>query len=144
VLGQVTRLYPLTSEVTLLVDKDAAIPVLNTRTQQRSAAFGGVALASGGAMELRFLSGNADVKPGDTLVTSGLDGVYPPGLPVARVSSVERRAESGFARILLEPAARADSVRHVLVLEPVGLQLPAPPAPEPVAPGKAGAKGPRK
>jgi rod shape-determining protein MreC len=108
VLGQVTRLYPLTSEVTLLTDKDAAIPVLNTRTQQRSAAFGGVALASGGAMELRFLSGNADVKPGDTLVTSGLDGVYPPGLPVARVSSVERRAESGFARILLEPAARAD------------------------------------
>ena len=95
-------------------------------------------------MELRFLSGNADVKPGDTLVTSGLDGVYPPGLPVARVSSVERRAESGFARILLEPTARADSVRHVLVLEPVGLQLPAPPAPEPVAPGKAGAKGPRK
>jgi rod shape-determining protein MreC len=144
VLGQVTRLYPLTSEVTLLVDKDAAIPVLNTRTQQRSAAFGGVALASGGAMELRFLSGNADVKPGDAMVTSGLDGVYPPGLPVARVASVERRADSGFARILLEPAARADAVRHVLVLEPVGLQLPVPPSPEPVTPGKTGAKGTRR
>lgn len=144
VLGQVTRLYPLTSEVTLLVDKDAAIPVLNTRTQQRSAAFGGAQLSGGGAMELRFMSGNADVKAGDALVTGGLDGVYPPGLAVARVASVERRVESGFARILLEPAARADGVRHVLVLEPVGLQLPPPPAPDPVVPAKPGGKGARK
>ena len=144
VLGQVTRLYPLTAEVTLLVDKDAAIPVLNTRTQQRSAAFGGAQVAGGGALELRFMSGNADVKAGDALVTSGLDGVYPPGLAVARVATVERRVDSGFARILLEPAARADAVRHVLVLEPVGLQLPPRPAPEPALPAKAAAKGPRK
>jgi rod shape-determining protein MreC len=128
VLGQVTRLYPLTAEVTLLSDKDAAIPVLNTRTQQRSVAFGGQQLPTGGAMELRFLPANADVKAGDALVTSGIDGVYPPGLPVARVAAVERRAESGFARILLEPAARADGVRHVLLLEPVGRQMPTRPA----------------
>jgi rod shape-determining protein MreC len=121
VLGQVTRVYTLTSEVTLLADKDAAIPVLNQRTMQRAAAFGG---APGGAMELRFTSANADVQPGDLLMTSGLDGVYPPGLPVARVSTVERRVESGFARILLEPAAAPDGVRHVLVLEPVGAQAP--------------------
>jgi rod shape-determining protein MreC len=144
VLGQVTRVYPLTSEVTLLVDKDAAIPVLNTRTQQRSAAFGGAPMAGGGGMELRFMSGNADVKAGDALVTSGLDGVYPPGLAVARVATVERRVDSGFARILLEPAARADAVRHVLVLEPVGVQLPPRPAPEPSGPAKAAAKGARK
>lgn len=144
VLGQVTRLYPLTAEVTLLVDKDAAIPVLNTRTQQRSAAFGGAQVAGVGGMELRFMSGNADVKAGDALVTSGLDGVYPPGLAVARVASVERRVDSGFARILLEPAARADAVRHVLVLEPMGVQLPPRPAPEPLVPAKAAAKGPRK
>ena len=135
---------PLTSEVTLLVDKDAAIPVLNTRTQQRSAAFGGAQVAGGGALELRFMSGNADVKAGDALVTSGLDGVYPPGLAVARVATVERRVDSGFARILLEPAARADAVRHVLVLEPVGVQLPPRPTPEPALPAKAAAKGPRK
>ena len=55
VLGQVTQVYALNAEVTLLTDKDAAIPVLNTRTQQRSAAFGGGA----GGMELRFMSGNA-------------------------------------------------------------------------------------
>jgi rod shape-determining protein MreC len=129
VLGQVTQVYPLTSEVTLLSDKDAAIPVLNTRTQQRSAAFGA---GRTGGMELRFLSGNADVKVGDVLHTSGLDGVYPPGLPVARVTAVERRVESGFARIELEPAANPDGVRQVLVLEPVGLQLP--PRPEPAVP----------
>ncbi|WP_326534634.1 rod shape-determining protein MreC [Pseudorhodoferax sp.] len=125
VLGQVTRLYPLTSEVMLLIDKDAAIPVLNRRTGQRSVAFGGVYLPDGGGMELRFMSGNADVQAGDELVTSGLDGVYPPGLAVARVLTVERRVgESGFARILLQPAAEPDAVRHVLVLAPVGRTQP--------------------
>lgn len=127
VLGQVTRVFALTSEVTLLADKDAAIPVLNTRTQQRGAAFGG---GAGGGMELRYASANADVKEGDLLHTSGLDGIYPPGLPVARVASVERRVESGFARVLLQPTAQADGVRHVLVLEPLQAQLPARPAPE--------------
>ena len=125
VLGQVTQAYALTAEVTLLADKDAAIPVINTRTQQRSAAFGG---AAGGGMELRFMSGNADVKVGDLLQTSGLDGIYPPGLPVAKVMAVERRVESGFARITLRPTANADGVRHVLVLEPLSAQLPPRPA----------------
>lgn len=125
VLGQVTRVFALTSEVTLLSDKDAAIPVLNVRTQQRGAAFGG---APGGGMELRYASANADVKEGDVLHTSGLDGIYPPGLLVARVASVERRVESGFARIVLQPTAQADGVRHVLVLEPLQAQLPPRPA----------------
>ena len=132
VLGQVTHAYALTAEVTLLSDKDAAIPVLNTRTQQRSVAFGGGAGIGIGGMELRFMSGNADVQVGDVLHTSGLDGVYPPGLPVARVAAVERRVESGFARITLSTAAKADGVRHVLVLEPLSAQLPPRPAP-PVA-----------
>jgi rod shape-determining protein MreC len=131
VLGQVTRLYALTAEVTLLADKDAAIPVLNVRTQQRGAAFGG---SVGGMMELRFTSANADVKSGDLLHTSGLDGVYPPGLPVAVVASVERRVESGFARILLAPTAQPDGVRFVLVLEPTAAQLPPRPEPDVVAP----------
>jgi rod shape-determining protein MreC len=126
VLGQVTRVYALTSEVTLLSDKDAAIPVLNVRTGQRSAAFGGSA-----GMELRFTSANADVQVGDLLHTSGIDGVYPPGLPVATVVSVERRVESGFARIVLAPVAPADAVCHVLLLEPLSMQMPPRP---PVAP----------
>lgn len=121
VLGQVTRVYPLSSEVTLLVDKDAAIPVLNGRTQSRSAAFG---LATGSGLELRFMAGNADVQVGDTLQTSGVDGVYPPGLAVARVVSVERKVDTGFAKVMLSPSASPDGVRHVLVLEPLQVQMP--------------------
>ncbi|KNZ33290.1 MAG: rod shape-determining protein MreC [Methylibium sp. NZG] len=144
VLGQVTRVYPLSSEVTLLTDKDAAIPVLNTRTQSRSAAFGGGS-SHAGAMELRFIAGNADVQVGDLLSTSGVDGIYPQGLPVARVSSVDRKLDSGFARILLAPVAMTDNIRHVLVLEPTGAQLPPPPAPEPEEAKPAKAKrGPKK
>ena len=124
VLGQVTRAYPYSSEVTLLTDKDAAIPVLNARSQARSAAFGGL-----GGLELRFIASNADVQVGDRLLTSGVDGVYPSGLPVATVALVDRKADSGFARIMLTPAVKSDGVRHVLVLEPVGLQMP--PRPEP-------------
>jgi rod shape-determining protein MreC len=135
VLGQVTHAYAGTSEVTLLTDKDAAIPVLNTRTQQRGAAFGAGAVQGG--MELRFTSANADVLAGDWLHTSGLDGIYPAGLPVARVVSVQRRVESGFARILLAPAAQPDGVRHVLVLEPRSAQLPPRPAPAAEVPAKA-------
>jgi rod shape-determining protein MreC len=142
VLGQVTRVFPLSSQVTLLIDKDAAIPVLNARTLARSAAFGG---AGGDAMELRFMAANADVQVGDELMTSGVDGVYPPGLSVARVTAVERRAESGFARILLAPSASSDGVRHVLVLEPLALQQP--PREEPTAPvdkPERPSKGPRR
>jgi rod shape-determining protein MreC len=132
VIGQVTRVYPLSSEVTLLTDRDAAIPLLNARTQLRAAAFGGT--AQGSAMELRFVAANADVKEGDLLQTSGVDGVYPAGLAVARVKSVERQAEGSFARITLTPVAAVDGVRHVLVLEPLRVQLPPPPAAE-AAPG---------
>jgi rod shape-determining protein MreC len=144
VLGQVTRVYPLSSEVTLLIDKDAAIPVLNTRTQARSAAFGSAAVVGGG-MEMRFMAGNADVQPGDTVTTSGVDGVYPPGLPVAKVVSVDRKLDSGFARIMLAPTAHPDGVRHVMVIEPVGAQMPARPEP-PIEDAKASApkKGGRK
>jgi rod shape-determining protein MreC len=129
VLGQVTRSYPLSAEVTLLSDRDAAIPVLNRRTRQRAAAFGGLRGDNGATMELRFMSANADVQVGDVLETSGLDGVYPPGLPVASVSSVERRVEGGFARVQLVPAATGEGVRHVLVLEPMAPQMPEIPSP---------------
>jgi rod shape-determining protein MreC len=143
VVGQVTRLYPLSAEVTLLTDRDAAIPVLNTRTLARGAAFGGAAWPG---LELRFMAANADVQAGDVLTTSGLDGIYPPGLAVARVASVERRGETGFARILLEPAVLPDGVRHVLVLEPLAAQLPPRPLPEPAgaasAPGRRGPGSP--
>ncbi|PXW96912.1 rod shape-determining protein MreC [Sphaerotilus hippei] len=125
VLGQVTRLYPGTAEVTLLIDRDAALSVLNSRTQSRSIAAGE---PGSDGLSLRFVAGNADVAVGDLLQTTGLDGVYPGGLPVAWVSRVDRRTQADFARITLTPAARLDGVRHVLVLEPLASQLPTPPS----------------
>jgi rod shape-determining protein MreC len=128
VLGQVTRVHPLISEVTLVTDREQAIPVLNARTGARSVAYGDPA-SYGTALELRFMAGNADVKPGDLLTTSGVDGVYPPGLPVARVEKVERRADSGFAHITCAPQALVDGARHVMVLSAFSGQIPERPAP---------------
>ena len=142
VLGQVTRVYLQSAEVTLLTDRDAAIPVLNSRTQVRSAAFGGA--AAHGQLEMRFMAGNADVQIGDVLTTSGVDGVYPPGLQVAKVSAVDRKVDSGFARILLTPTAAADGVRFVLVLEPTGVQLPPRPQPAASAASASGRKAAKK
>ncbi|NUZ04442.1 rod shape-determining protein MreC [Piscinibacter koreensis] len=141
VLGQVTRVYLQSAEVTLLTDRDAAIPVLNARTQLRGAAFGGASGRSGG-LELRFMAGNADVQVGDVMTTSGVDGVYPPGLPVAKVAAIDRKQDAGFARITLTPAAASEGVRHVLVLEPLGLQLPPRPdvAPVPAPAGRAASR----
>lgn len=135
VLGQVTRVYPMLSEVTLITDRDQAIPVLNTRSGARGLAFGDPASHSN-SLELRFMATSADVQKGDLLTTSGVDGVYPPGLPVARITLVERRADSAFLRIICEPLAQVSGVRHVMLLQPVASQLP--PRPEPaVAGGKA-------
>jgi rod shape-determining protein MreC len=117
VVGQVTRIYPLTAEVTLVTDQDAAIPVVNVRTEHRGVAYG---LPQSRGMELRFMAGNADVQVGDRLETSGLDGVYPPGLPVAQVARVDRRADSAFARIVLTPLSNPENSRHVLLLKPAG------------------------
>lgn len=140
VLGQVTRVYPLVSEVTLVTDRDQAIPVLNTRTGARGVAFGDPALRSN-ALELRFMAANADVQKGDLLTTSGVDGVYPPGLPVGRVEKVERRVDSGFARITCTPLALVSGVGHVMVLKPIGTQVaPRPVAEVPAAIAKRGAK----
>ncbi|MDP9899430.1 rod shape-determining protein MreC [Variovorax ginsengisoli] len=121
VLGQVTLVQPLASEVTLVIDRDQAIPVQNTRTGARSVAFGD-ASAHGNGLELRFMAANSDLQEGDLLATSGVDGVYPAGLPVAKIARIERRADSGFARIYCVPLAQVTAARYVLVLQPVGDQ----------------------
>lgn len=140
VLGQVTRVYPLVSEVTLVTDRDQAIPVMNTRTGARGVAFGDSALRASG-LELRFMSANADVQVGDLLTTSGVDGVYPPGLPVARIAKVERRVDSAFARITCTPLALVSGVGHVMVLQPVTTKItPRPVEPAPTTPAKKGSK----
>jgi rod shape-determining protein MreC len=132
VLGQVTRVYPSVSEVTLVIDSDQAIPIVNTRTGVRGVLFGDPDVHAG-ALELRFMANNADVQAGDLLTTSGVDGVYPAGLPVAVVDKVERRVESAFARIFCTPQALVLGANHVLVLQPVASATPLRPAHEPVS-----------
>lgn len=143
VLGQVTRVYPAVSEVTLVTDRDQATPVLNARTGARSVAHGDTSGLHPGLLELRFMAANADVQTGDLLTTSGVDGVYPPGLPVAQIEKIERRADSAFARIHIAPKAAVSGALHVMVLKPVGEQLPQRPAADasaPAAPAKAGGR----
>lgn len=123
VLGQVTQIQAFSSEVTLVIDRDLSIPVQNTRTGARSVAFGDANL-HGGGLELRFMAANADLQEGDLLATSGVDGVYPAGLPVATIDRIERRADSAFARIHCLPLARVTAARFVMVLSPVGAQVP--------------------
>jgi rod shape-determining protein MreC len=113
VIGQVTRAHTLSSEVTLLTDKEQAIPVQVVRNGLRAVAFGA---GSSGMLELRFMASNAEIQNGDKLVTSGIDGTYPPGLPVATVARVERDAAYAFARIVCQPAAGVESGAYVLVL----------------------------
>ncbi|CAN7178589.1 rod shape-determining protein MreC [Acidovorax sp. LjRoot129] len=140
VLGQVTRVFPLVSEVTLLVDRDQAIPVLNIRTGARGVAYGDPVAGHGGGMELRFMPANADVREDDLLTTSGVDGLYPSGLPVAKVVRVERRADSAFARIYCMPLAQVQGARHVVVLKPLADNALPRPDPAPTAPAKRGAR----
>ena len=113
VVGQVTRVHPLVSEVTLLTDRDQAIPVQVMRNGLRAIAFGG---GASGTLELRGMAANADIQNNDRLVTSGIDGTYPAGLPVATVTRIERDAENAYARVVCRPAAGVDRGRFVLVL----------------------------
>ncbi|MBI4937652.1 MAG: rod shape-determining protein MreC [Nitrosomonadales bacterium] len=134
VVGQITRVYPWLSEVTLITDKDHAVPVQVLRTGLRSIVFG-----SGDTSELalRYMPVSADVQTGDTLVTSGIDGTYPPGLPVAKVGRIERDPAYPFARIQCTPIAGVAKQRQLLILS--GLpKLPERPeaAPESVTPDK--------
>ncbi|WP_028310694.1 rod shape-determining protein MreC [Derxia gummosa] len=119
-VGQVVRTFPFTSEIALATDRDQTTPVQLRRTGLRTLAQGG---EEPGTIELRFLAANADVQEGDQLVTSGLDGVYPAGLPVAKVRTVDRTADPTFARIIADPIARIRGASMLLVLR-VEAQLP--------------------
>ena len=127
VVGQVTRVYPLVSEVTLLTDRAQSIPVMNARTGSRYVA-NGDPQTLGGSLDLKFVPAGADMQKGDLLTTSGIDGVYPAGLHVGRIARIDRRVDSSFARVHAEPMA-TERGRHLLVLLPVK-DWPEPPKPE--------------
>lgn len=116
VIGQVTRAYPWLSEVTLITDKGHLVPVLNVRTGLRAVLAG---TGDDGRLELRFIPLTADFQTGDHLVTSGIDGVYPPGLPVAEVTNVERNTAYLFANIACKPLAGVHAGAQALVLGPL-------------------------
>ncbi len=113
VIGQVTRVYPLLSEVTLITDKEQRIPVEVVRNGLRAIVYGG---GAAGTLDLSYMAANADVQADDLLVTSGIDGTYPAGLPVARVARVERDAAYAFAKISCVPLSGTEQNRQVLVL----------------------------
>ena len=127
VVGQVTRVFPFTSEVTLLTDKEQAIPVQVLRNGLRSVAYG---RGQSGLLDLRFMAPNADVQVGDVLITSGMDGVYPAGLAVAKVVQVESSAAGAFGRVVCQPLAGIDRNRQLLILMSAP-DVPARPAAEP-------------
>ncbi|MHA4869477.1 rod shape-determining protein MreC [Duganella sp. PWIR1] len=126
VVGQVTRVFPFTSEVTLLSDKEQAIPVQLLRNGLRSVAYG---RGKSGNLELRFTAPNADIQVGDIVVTSGLDGVYPAGLAVARVSQVENSAGGSFGGVICQPLAGIMNNTQLLILMSTP-EMPARPADE--------------
>jgi rod shape-determining protein MreC len=126
VVGQVTRVYPVVSEVTLITDKDQAVPVQSVRNGLRAVVFGN---GQDGMLNVPFIPISSDVQPGDQFVTSGIDGIYPPGLPVAVVTKVERNAAYPFAKISCAPSAGVDKHRQVLVISTVA--PPKPPVPPP-------------
>ena len=140
VIGQVTRVFRMLAEVTLVTDKEQATPVQVVRNGLRAIAYG-----DGATLDLRFMAGNADIQNGDTLVTSGIDGTYPPGLPVARVARVERDAAYAFAKIQCVPIAGTEKHRQVLVLAPNASLLPPPSAEaqQPARPAKGSRRGSR-
>lgn len=137
VVGQVTRVFAQSAELTLLTDKEQSIPVMLARNGLRGVAYGG---SAPGTLELRFVPANADIAAGDVLVTSGLDGLYPGGLPVARVATVERAAQDQFARIALTPLAGTQNHRHLLVLLLDPETQPTPPPPEAPKPERKGTR----
>lgn len=126
VVGQVTRVFPGMAEVTLITDKDQAVPVRVERNGVRSVVFG---TGAGRAPELRFMAPNADIKAGDKLLTSGIDGTYPAGLAVALVDAIDRETGNMFAKIVVKPLAGADRSVHLLVLSQGAANPPRPEEP---------------
>jgi rod shape-determining protein MreC len=139
VMGQVTRVYPWLSEITLITDKGQIVPVQNLRNGLRAVLAGN---GSDDTLELRFIPLNADFQNGDRLVTSGIDGVYPTGLPVAEITNVERNAAYLFARISCKPIAGVSNYGQVLIVHQER-NIPERPAEEAAKPlrGKKGKRG---
>lgn len=129
IVGQVTRIYPWFSEVTLITEKDHAVPVQVLRNGLRTVVFGA---GDTSQLSLRYMPVSSDIQNGDVLVTSGIDGVYPQGIPVAKVDKIERDPAYPFARITCLPVAGVAKHRHLLIVSSLPKLLERP-AEEPAA-----------
>lgn len=112
-VGQLVNVGPWSAEVMLISDPEAAVPVEIVRSGVRTIAEG-----TGDAEELRipYLSPTADVKVGDLIVTSGLGGVFPTGIPVGEVVKIERDPDELLAMVHVKPSAHLDRSRQLLAL----------------------------
>ena len=117
VVGQVTRVGSDYAEVTLLTDRNQSIAAQVVRNGLRTVVFG----TGDGRLEMRYMSSNADVQVGDWIVTSGIDGIYPRGLRVGKVESLESDPNGIFSKFILTPAAGMGRYGEVLLLAPVTL-----------------------
>ncbi|WP_114654137.1 rod shape-determining protein MreC [Polynucleobacter necessarius] len=113
ILGQVVRLYDNSAEVSLLEDRDFAVPVQVARNGLRAAVFGA---GRGNPLKLRYLPVASDLEVGDVLITSGIDGVYPPGFAVAVISRIERNADKNSSNVFCVPVAPVNRYRQALAL----------------------------
>ena len=111
ILGQVVRLYDHSAEVSLLEDRDFAVPVQVARNGLRAAVFGA---GRGNPLELRYLPVASDLEVGDILITSGIDGVYPPGFAVAVISRIERNVDKNSSNVFCVPIAAVNRYRQAL------------------------------
>ena len=113
VVGQVISTGLTTSQAILISDPDHALPVIVNRNGLRTVAFG---TGEYDRLNLPFLANNADIRPGDLLVTSGLGGAFPSGYPVAVVENVTRLPQEPFAEVTATPSAALDQVREVMLI----------------------------
>ncbi|HMN44455.1 MAG TPA: rod shape-determining protein MreC [Povalibacter sp.] len=126
IVGQVTRVDEIGAEIILISDNEHATPVQVNRNGIRSIAVGTGDIHR---LNLPFLTIESDVKPDDLLVSSGLDGIFPAGYPVATITKVERDPSATFAVVEARPLAQLDRAREVLLLWVDPSTQPAPPAP---------------
>jgi rod shape-determining protein MreC len=113
IVGQVVQVDKYTATIILISDSQHAIPVQVNRNGIRSIAVG---TGDVGKLKLPYLTIESDVKPGDLLVSSGLDGIFPAGYPVATVTKIERNPAETFALVEAKPLAQLDRDREVLLL----------------------------
>ncbi len=151
VMGQVIEALPNTAVLMLVTDPSSALPVIDARSGVRAVAYGS---GSGDLLSLPDLPINADIKVGDSLLTSGLGGRFPAGFPAATVVSIAPDRSGSYLRAEARPAARLNRSDQVLLLrdlaEPMGPPAPVrdagPPASliGPAPAGQVGAAPPRK